>query len=77
MGYYGMTMSTIQISRRSSSSKLEGFEKRLQTLYRKSSLRRFAEHVQDDEEISGLLEDLQEAINDYQVRSRFWHHSRC
>ena len=41
----------------------------MQPLSEKPGLRRLADHVQDDEEISGLLEDLQEAIADYQVRS--------
>ena len=27
------------------------------------------DHVQDDEDVSGLLEDTREAISDYQVRS--------
>ncbi|KAF8493168.1 hypothetical protein F5888DRAFT_1908745 [Russula emetica] len=47
--------------------KLEEIEKQLKPLCEKSSLQRFAEHVQDDEEISGFLEDLQEAIGDYQM----------
>ena len=35
----------------------------------KLALQQPAEHVQDDEVVSGLLEDLQEDINDYKVRS--------
>jgi len=33
----------------------------------RSSLRQFAEHIQDNEDVAQLLEDLQQAINDYQV----------
>ncbi|KAF8488885.1 hypothetical protein F5888DRAFT_1809332 [Russula emetica] len=47
--------------------KLKEIDKRLKPLGEKLSLQRFAEHVQDDEEISGFLEDLQEAIGDYQM----------
>jgi len=39
----------------------------LQSLKEKSSLRQFADHVQDDEDVAGLLEDVREAISDYQV----------
>ena len=49
------------------SSKLKTTEETLQSLYEKSALIRFTDHVQDNEDVSGLLEDLQEAINDYQV----------
>jgi len=41
----------------------------LQSLKEKSSLRQFADHAQDDEDVTGLLEDIQEAISDYQVCS--------
>jgi len=36
-------------------------------LNQKSAILRFADHVQDSEDVSGLLEDLQEVINDYQM----------
>ena len=41
----------------------------LQSLLGKSRARRFVDHVQDGEVVSGHLEDLREAISDYQVRS--------
>ena len=51
------------------SSQLKATEETLQLLYQKSALVRFTDHVQDNEDVSGLLEDLQEAINVYQVCS--------
>ena len=42
-------------------------EETLQSLYQKSALLRITDHVRDNEAVSGLLEDLREAINDYQV----------
>ena len=30
---------------------------------------RFLDNAQDGEDVNGLLEDLQEAVNDYMVRS--------
>ena len=40
-------------------------------------LLQLVDNVQDSEDVSGLLEDLQEAVNDYMVRSRLWRPSRC
>ena len=51
-----------------SCSKLKTVEETLRSLHQKSVLLRFTDHVQDNEDVSGLLEDLQEAISDYQVR---------
>jgi len=51
-------------------STLKTIGETLGSLEQKSALLRFTDHVQDNEEVSGLLEDLQEAINDYQVCSR-------
>ena len=48
-------------------SKLKDIEERLRSLHEKSALRRFADNTQDSEDVSGLLEDLQEAVNDYMV----------
>jgi hypothetical protein len=59
------------------SSKLKTTEKSLRSLCQKSPLLRFTDHVKDNEDVSGLLEDLQEVINDYQVRSWCLHYSRC
>ena len=50
-------------------SKLNGVEGKLRSLYEKHTLARFVDNAQDDEDVSGLLEDLQEAVNDYLVRS--------
>ncbi|KAF9644995.1 hypothetical protein BDM02DRAFT_3272053 [Thelephora ganbajun] len=44
-------------------------EGQLRSLSEKPGLRRLDEHVQDDEEVSGLLEDIRETISDYQVCS--------
>ena len=48
-------------------SKFKDIGSQLQSLSEKPGLLRFADHVQDDEKVSGLLEDLQKAISDYQV----------
>ena len=39
-------------------------------------LLRLVDNAQDGEDVSGLLEDLQEAVNDYMVRLRLWRSSR-
>jgi len=49
------------------SSKLKDIEGELRSLYGKPELQRLADHVQDDEGVSTLLEDLQEAVSHYQV----------
>ena len=41
----------------------------LKSLKEKSTLRQFVDHAQDDEDVSGLLEDIWEAVSDYQVCS--------
>ena len=58
-------------------SKFKNIGETLESLKQKSALVRFTDHVQDNEEVSGLLEDLQEAINDYQVRPPPWHVYYC
>jgi len=50
-------------------SKLKEIEEQIQSLHGKSALQRLVDSVQDSEDVSGLLEDLQEAVNDYMVRS--------
>lgn len=50
-------------------SKIKTTEESLQSLYQKSALLRFTDHVQDNEDVSALLEVLQETINDFQVGS--------
>ena len=44
-------------------------EGQLQSLTENRGPRQLPDQVQDDEKISGLLEDLRETIFDYQVRS--------
>ena len=50
-------------------SKLKDIEEQMRMLHGKSALVRLADSVQDSEDVNGLLEDLQEAVNDYMVRS--------
>jgi len=61
----------------SPSSKLRGIEENLRSLYENPALQPPADNVQDDEEVSGLLEDLREIMSDYQVCSQPWHACRC
>ena len=49
--------------------KLKDIKEQLRTLHEKSVLLRVADNAQDSEDVSGLLEDLQEVVNDYMVRS--------
>ena len=42
----------------------------LRSLAEKPGLPQLADHLQDDEGVSRLLEDLREAIDDYKVRSQ-------
>ena len=58
-------------------STLKTIGETLESLDEKSAPLRFIDHVQDKEEVSGLLDDLQEAINDYQVRLQPLHPSLC
>ena len=46
---------------------MKNTEETLRSLHQKSALLTFIDHVRDNKDVSGLLEDLQEAINDYQV----------
>ena len=46
---------------------MKSTEGTLRSLNQKSALLTFIDHVPDNENVSRLLEDLQEAINDYQV----------
>ena len=50
-----------------SPSKLKWIEERLRTLHGKPVLLRLVDNAQDGEDVSGLLEDLQEAVNGYMV----------
>ena len=51
-------------------SKLKEIEEQLGSLGEKSLPLRCLDNAQDSEDVGGFLEDLQEAINDYMVRSR-------
>ena len=55
--------------------KLEDIKEQLLLLRGKSTPLRVLDNAQDGEDVSGLLEDLQEAVDDYMVRSRLWHSS--
>ena len=50
-------------------SKLKDIEEQLRSLHEKPVPLRIIDNVQDGEDVTGLLEDLQEAVNDYMVRS--------
>ena len=50
--------------------KLKDIEERLRSLDGKPALLRLADNAQNSEDVDGLLEDLQEAVNEYMVRSR-------
>ena len=41
----------------------------MESLDRKSTPLRFLDNAQDKDDVNGLLEDLQEAVGDYMVRS--------
>ena len=78
MDFYGMLLPPpIQTRCSTPPSEFKDIGSQLQSLSEKPGLRRFADHVQDDEKVSGLLEDLQKAIFDYQVCLSPWHGSRC
>ena len=50
--------------------KLKDIEGQLRSLYGRSRLQRVANYFQDDEDVLGLLEDLQEVISNYEVLLR-------
>ncbi|KAF9644482.1 hypothetical protein BDM02DRAFT_3150283, partial [Thelephora ganbajun] len=56
-----------QKRRREVIRKLGCIEEQLRSLSEEPGLRGLDEHIQDDEEVSGLLEDLRETISDYQM----------
>ena len=57
-------------------SKLKHIEEQLRLLHGKSVLLRLTNNAQDSEDVTGLLEDLQEAVNDYMVRPLLGRSSR-
>lgn len=50
-------------------STLKAIEEQLRLLAGKSATSRYFDDVQDSEDVSALLEDLQEVVNDYMVCS--------
>ena len=62
-------MVSIQTECLNPSSKLKAVGKQVRTLDEKSTVLRYLDNAQDSEDVNGLLEDLQEAVNDYLVRS--------
>ena len=55
-------------------SKLDQIEVQLRSLYEKGVFLRFAQQAEDDEAATRLLEDLQEAISDYQASFRLQYY---
>ena len=64
-----MQAASFQTGCLNSPSKLKDIEGQLRALNEKPVPLRIIDNVQDAEDVSGLLEDLQEAVNDYMVRS--------
>ena len=68
MDFYGMLLPPpIQTWCSTPPSEFKDIGSQLQSLSEKPGLQQFADHVQDNKKVSGLLEDLQKAISDYQV----------
>ena len=51
-------------------SKLKDIEDQLRSLHGKFLLLRLVDNARDGGDVGGLLEDLQEAVNNYMVRSQ-------
>ena len=64
-----MQVISVQSGCSSPLSKLKDIEERLRSLREKSALLQIVDNVQDGEDVGGILGDLQEAVNDYMVRS--------
>ena len=71
-----MKVASIQTECLSPPRKLEDIKEQLLSLCGKSAPLRVLDNAQDGEDVNGLLEDLQAAVDDYMVRSRLWHSSR-
>ena len=67
-GYQCMEVVSAHTRCSTPSSKLEDLEEQLRSLREESAILQLVDNTQDTEDVSGLLEDLQEAINDYMVR---------
>lgn len=59
---------SVQIACSNPPSKLEDLEEQLRSLHGESALLQLVDNVQENEDVSKLLEDLQETVNDYMVR---------
>ena len=64
-----MQVASVQDGCLNPSSKLKDIEGQLRSLHEKFLLLRLVDNAQDGEDVSGLLEDLREAVNDYMVRT--------
>ena len=64
-----MKVASVQTECLSPPRKLKDIEEQLLLLHEKSTPLRVLDNAQDGEDVSGLLEDLQEAVDDYMVRS--------
>ena len=64
-----MQVASVQDGCLNPSRKLKDIEVQLRSLHEKFLLLRLVDNAQDGEDVSGLLEDLQEAVNDYMVRT--------
>ena len=67
--YYCTQAVSVQTGCLNSPSKLKDIEGQLRSLHEKSVPLRLLDNAQDGEDVTGLLEDLQEAINNYLVCS--------
>jgi len=67
--YQCMQVVSVWTGRLNPPRKLEDIKEQLRLLHGKSAPLRYLDNVQDGEDVNGLLEDLQEAVNDYMVRS--------
>lgn len=66
--YQGTHMVSVQAGCLCPPRKLKDIEEQLTSLGEKSVPLRYLDNAQDGEDVNGLLEDLQEAVNDYMVR---------
>jgi len=66
--YQRMQVIPVQTGCLNPPSKLEDVEEQLQSLRGESALLRFVDNAQAGEDVNRILEDIQEAVNDYMVR---------
>lgn len=72
-----MQVGSIQTGCSSPPSKLRDIGGQLQLLHRKSALLQPTNSVQDSEEVSRLLEDLQDTIDNYMVCLQLLYSCQC